>query len=161
MWKIERVISKGDYNYALIPGHPNVTANGYVLEHRVVIENYLGRFLYPHEIVHHKNGNRKDNRIENLEIKEYREHNRDHRNLMGRTMVELLCPVCKAIFVKRRNHTHLLNMKKRKYLVTCCSNRCRGVLYSQIQYHGITAEVEKAISENVRRVYRDNSEQTV
>ena len=65
-----------------------IDSNGYVIvlvgpkkieyEHRVIMENHINRKLEGNEIVHHKNGNRADNRIENLAIMGKRDHDRYH-----------------------------------------------------------------------------------
>ena len=55
-------------------------------EHRIIMENYLGRKLNRNEIVHHINEDKKDNRIENLEVMLLSEHSRKHR--IGKSLKE-------------------------------------------------------------------------
>lgn len=56
------------YMRANRPGHPNAAKDGAIHEHVFVMSEYLGRALLSGETVHHKNGIRHDNRIDNLEL---------------------------------------------------------------------------------------------
>jgi len=63
-------IQKDGYGYVLIlkPEHPRADRHGYVKESVLVIENEIGRYLRPEEVVHHNNRKRDDNRIKNLRL---------------------------------------------------------------------------------------------
>lgn len=66
-WKGGKSNRPNGYVYIHKPEHPN--ANGqYIFEHRLIMEDYLGRYLKEEEVVHHKNGDVSDNRIENLKL---------------------------------------------------------------------------------------------
>lgn len=67
-WKGGRIKRAGGYWYLHFPEHPFAIKQGYVAEHRLVMEQLLGRYLKNGEIVHHKNGNITDNRPKNLEL---------------------------------------------------------------------------------------------
>ncbi len=159
-WNVEKIVSKGDYNYCVIKNHPNSTKNGYVLHHRVVMENHIGRLLNANEVVHHINGNKKDNRLENLEVHDRREHTRSHSIQQGRKMVKLICPNCKCEFEKERRQTHI----NKKNGWTSCSRSCMGKFSSKIRLQGKTKEMEDAISANILYEYvrylEDNTEVT-
>lgn len=70
--------NNGFYRLIYAPLHKSSRANGYVLEHRLVMEKYLGRLLKSDEIVHHKNENKLDNRLSNLERLTKKEHDKLH-----------------------------------------------------------------------------------
>lgn len=77
-WKGGRIIN-GGYILVYYPEHPNKISR-YIFEHRLVMEKHLGRYLDDGEVVHHKNGDKQDNRIENLQIMTYSDHSKLHKN---------------------------------------------------------------------------------
>ena len=85
-------IIKDRFGYVLVwkPEHPNAKIGGYIHEHRLVMSGHLGRPLKSYEFVHHKNGIKDDNRIENLELMTKKVH---------RGKVE--CPYCHKTFTIR------------------------------------------------------------
>lgn len=59
--------------------HPRAGRGGFVYEHILVMERHLGRYITWPEQVHHRNGNKSDNRLENLEVVSCSEHHRRHK----------------------------------------------------------------------------------
>lgn len=75
-------ILKKRYYLIFIPEHPSSDSKGYCFEHRIVVEKFIGRFLTNNEIIHHINGNRADNRIENLMLfKDNKSHQQFHAKI--------------------------------------------------------------------------------
>lgn len=95
----------GGYILVKVDNHPNKRYGGYVLQHRLVMEQKLGRYLTKEEIVHHINHVRDDNRIENLELTNASDHIREHRNLHRKwSKMYDKCIECKRTSVKHHSH---------------------------------------------------------
>jgi len=86
LWKGGRRMCQG-YVYIFTPDHPYRNNAGCVMEHRLTMEKFIGRYLTKNEQVHHKNGIKTDNRIENLEIVIKKMHHG-----------EVVCPHCQKGF---------------------------------------------------------------
>ena len=75
-WKGGKCKNGAGYVYIYNPKHPFCTKQGYVREHRLIMEKHIGRYLHKWEIVHHINEIRDDNRVENLKLMGKSEHDR-------------------------------------------------------------------------------------
>lgn len=85
-------------------------------EHRWIMEQHLGRRLLTNELVHHINGIKIDNRLENLELMDWAEHTSLHRK---KSPINRICTVCGLNFTKSQR------LNYNTYLT--CSEKCRRI----------------------------------
>lgn len=78
-WKGGSRLSHDGYVRTYAPDHPWPRLGGYVYEHVRVVELSIGRRLKPGEVVHHRDHNRTNNELSNLEIQGAGDHSRHHR----------------------------------------------------------------------------------
>lgn len=118
-WRGGRLLSASGYVLVYAPDHPH-QCKGYVQEHRLVMESYIGRILDPSECVHHINHDRLDNRLENLELmKSWADHRRRHGYYEPRD-----CANCgKQIMVSRA--------RRRRAKRSFCSVQCSAAFGSR------------------------------
>ena len=107
--------SAGEYVFVIVSGHPMADSRGRVLEHRYVMSESIGRILTEDEVVHHIDGDTRNNDISNLKLMLRGEHSRLHSPV---DMVSLVCCKCGVEFERPR--------RKIRSEMVFCSKKCRG-----------------------------------
>ena len=75
LWKGGKTINTDGYILIHKPNHPNKNAGNYIAKHRLVMEKNLGRYLTKEEQIHHLDGDKTNNNIDNLHLfKTNKEH---------------------------------------------------------------------------------------
>lgn len=94
---VKKIIDKTGYILIFEPKHPLARKNGYVAEHRMVWYKHHKKLITPRQNIHHKNENKRDNRIENLELLDVAEHAKRHYKGPLMTWVYKKCLLCEAL----------------------------------------------------------------
>lgn len=140
--------SKG-YVTLTIKDHPNASAEGKIFEHRIVMEMFKGRYLSEEETIHHKNGIKHDNRIDNLEILDRVTHTLLHHVGVKRNQEtrEKISKATKTRFENKKSHPSykdidselaiLVNKGYRAGKIASMLNISRRTVYNKIEYLGL------------------------
>jgi hypothetical protein len=100
-----------------------------ILEHRKIMEEYLNRKLTRKEIVHHINGIKNDNRIENLQLMSISEHTKLHTKKSEKII--LFCNYCKKEIIKRKKwYEYIKKVTPNRKIF--CSRQCKYNNYRRV-----------------------------
>jgi hypothetical protein len=120
----KKSIDKSGYILIHKPNHPKVRKNNYILEHRVIFEEYYNCCLLPWTDVHHKDGNKQNNDINNLEPIFHNKHviiekTKDMSNRMC-----LICNSSKTRIEKPTNNPHWYKLRN-GFMCYNCNQRLK------------------------------------
>ena len=115
-----RISTSCGYKVVYCGDHPKAWGTGYVLLHRVIMEMKLSRLLEENEIVHHIDGNKMNNSVDNLELTDQNSHARNHASRAVPVIIE--CVKCgKKVERVARRERHVSKTRKRGPF---CSKSC-------------------------------------
>lgn len=118
--KVLSVVYTKTYVLMRVAGHPNAHQDGYVYQHRFVMERHLNRFLSVKEVVHHKNEDKKSNRLRNLELHTTSSHSALHK---PKKRVVVRCSSCGKKFSRVPSQLPGARATKKVF----CSQPCKKV----------------------------------
>lgn len=161
----KRKIGRGGYIYISIPDHPNRTKDGYYLEHRFIVEKYLGRLLDRKEAVHHVDHNPANNKINNLIVyKSSGQHLKHEHNIKNR-FGQYTKPGKITLEIKKGIYKNCLICKKKFYLLPSrkkykfCSRKCMGKSYKNRPAPWMkrprSLETRKKMSQSAKKAHRN------
>lgn len=149
-WKGGMCKTKAGYKQILVPGHPRADKHGYVMEHIVVWENATGIQVPINCCIHHLNGDKMDNRIQNLCLMERGAHTIFHHSgsKLSDESKSIISQKAKERFSDKRNHpfykdidaTELLKLRNQGMKV---SDICTKYGISKRTYYDKLKDVEK------------------
>jgi len=103
-----------EHGYVMLSGGKNSSG---AYEHRIVMKEALNRELENNEIIHHIDGNKQNNKIENLKLTTLDEHNKHHLS----NKIEARCGFCGLKLM-----VHPYKLKNNKSGLVFCNNSCKG-----------------------------------
>jgi hypothetical protein len=132
------------YKYLHKPDHPNARSTGQIKRCRFIMSEILGRPLLKTELVHHIDGDKSNDNIENLVVISRVEHGRTHMtgsvNPLFTNYRTKVCPNCGNEF----SRTSINNFVRNK----CCSAKCRGEYYKKEK--GCNAKINQEIADKIK-----------
>lgn len=101
---------------------------------RYLLSVKYGRYLRDDETADHIDGDKTNDSLENLQVLTLLENiNKSNLNVKA-TLVEIKCPVCESVFIRRKGHTQLVKCNIGK--ISVCSIKCSNIFKKKVLTEG-------------------------